>query len=269
MGQKVSPKGLRIGVNREWDAQWYASKNEVADLLLEDQKIRKYLAKTYAKAQVSRVVIERVKGTDKDIVNITLYTAKPGVVIGRDAETKNNTIKELEYLTKKSIHMNVNEVKKPELDATLVARSIAEQLEARASFRRVQKIAQQRAMKAGAKGIKTLISGRLGGAEIARGEGYSVGQVPLQTLRADLDYAWDEAHTTYGKLGIKVWIYKGEVLNLKKAQEKKAAEEKAAREERTKRFNNKTNGKKPAGNRANGARRPRTEHNEKSSEGGK
>ena len=269
MGQKVSPKGLRIGVNREWDAQWYAGKNEVADLLLEDQKIRKYLAKTYAKAQVSRVVIERVKGTDKDIVNITLYTAKPGVVIGRDAETKNNTIKELEYLTKKSIHMNVNEVKKPELDATLVARSIAEQLEARASFRRVQKIAQQRAMKAGAKGIKTLISGRLGGAEIARGEGYSVGQVPLQTLRADLDYAWDEAHTTYGKLGIKVWIYKGEVLNLKKAQEKKAAEEKAAKDERNKRFNNKNNGKRTNGARPNGTRRPHAEHNEKSSEGGK
>ncbi len=269
MGQKVSPKGLRIGVNREWDAQWYAGKNEVADLLLEDQKIRKYLAKTYAKAQVSRVVIERVKGTDKDIVNITLYTAKPGVVIGRDAETKNNVVKELEYLTKKSIRMNVNEVKKPELDATLVARSIAEQLEARASFRRVQKIAQQRAMKAGAKGIKTLISGRLGGAEIARGEGYSVGQVPLQTLRADLDYAWDEAHTTYGKLGIKVWIYKGEVLNLKKAQEKKAAEEKAAKDERNKRFNNKNNGKRTNGARPNGTRRPHAEHNEKSSEGGK
>ena len=269
MGQKVSPKGLRIGVNREWDAQWYAGKNEVADLLLEDQKIRKYLAKTYAKAQVSRVVIERVKGTDKDIVNITLYTAKPGVVIGRDAETKNNVVKELEYLTKKIIRMNVNEVKKPELDATLVARSIAEQLEARASFRRVQKIAQQRAMKAGAKGIKTLISGRLGGAEIARGEGYSVGQVPLQTLRADLDYAWDEAHTTYGKLGIKVWIYKGEVLNLKKAQEKKAAEEKAAKDERNKRFNNKNNGKRTNGARPNGTRRPHAEHNEKSSEGGK
>jgi small subunit ribosomal protein S3 len=265
MGQKVSPKGLRIGVNREWDAQWYAGKNEVADLLLEDQKIRKYLAKTYAKAQVSRVVIERVKGTDKDIVNITLYTAKPGVVIGRDAETKNNVVKELEYLTKKSIRMNVNEVKKPELDATLVARSIAEQLEARASFRRVQKIAQQRAMKAGAKGVKTLISGRLGGAEIARGEGYSVGQVPLQTLRADIDYAQDEAHTTYGKLGVKVWIYKGEVLNLKKAQEKKALEEKANRDERNKRFNNR-NGKKDA---ARPARRPRTNNNDKSSEGGK
>ncbi len=263
MGQKVSPKGLRIGVNREWDAQWYAGKNEVADLLLEDQKIRKFLSTTYAKAQVSRVVIERLKGTDKDIVSITVYTAKPGVVIGRDAETKNNTVKQLEKLTNKSVRMNVVEVKKPDLDATLVARSIAEQLEARASFRRVQKIAQQRAMKAGAKGIKTLISGRLGGAEIARGEGYSVGQVPLQTLRADLDYAWDEAHTTYGKLGIKVWIYKGEVLNLKKAQEKKAQEEKALREERAKR-QNRNNDKKPAR-----PSRPRKNNNDKSSEGGK
>lgn len=263
MGQKVSPKGLRIGVNREWDAQWYAGKNEVADLLLEDQKIRKFLSTTYAKAQVSRVVIERLKGTDKDIVSITVYTAKPGVVIGRDAETKNNTVKQLEKLTNKSVRMNVVEVKKPDLDATLVARSIAEQLEARASFRRVQKIAQQRAMKAGAKGIKTLISGRLGGAEIARGEGYSVGQVPLQTLRADLDYAWDEAHTTYGKLGIKVWIYKGEVLNLKKAQEKKAQEEKALRDERAKRQNR--NGDKKQVRTP----RPRKNNNDKSSEGGK
>ena len=263
MGQKVSPKGLRIGVNREWDAQWYAGKNEVADLLLEDQKIRKFLSTTYAKAQVSRVVIERLKGTDKDIVSITVYTAKPGVVIGRDAETKNNTVKQLEKLTKKSVRMNVVEVKKPDLDATLVARSIAEQLEARASFRRVQKIAQQRAMKAGAKGIKTLISGRLGGAEIARGEGYSVGQVPLQTLRADLDYAWDEAHTTYGKLGIKVWIYKGEVLNLKKAQEKKAQEEKALRDERAKRQNR--NGDKKQVRTP----RPHKNNNDKSSEGGK
>ncbi len=263
MGQKVSPKGLRIGVNREWDAQWYAGKNEVADLLLEDQKIRKFLSTTYAKAQVSRVVIERLKGTDKDIVSITVYTAKPGVVIGRDAETKNNTVKQLEKLTNKSVRMNVVEVKKPDLDATLVARSIAEQLEARASFRRVQKIAQQRAMKAGAKGIKTLISGRLGGAEIARGEGYSVGQVPLQTLRADLDYAWDEAHTTYGKLGIKVWIYKGEVLNLKKAQEKKAQEEKALRDERAKRQNR--NGDKKQARPS----RPHKNNNDKSSEGGK
>ena len=215
MGQKVSPVGLRVGINREWDASWYANKNEVADLLLEDLKIRKHLETVYAKAAVSRILIERVKGAKKDRVKITLYTAKPGVVIGREAETKNKVVKDLEFLTKKEISLNVVEVKKPELDATLVAKSIAEQLEARASFRRVQKVAIQRALKAGAKGAKTLIAGRLGGAEMARPEGYNEGQVPLQTLRADVDYAVAEAHTTYGKLGIKVWIYKGEVLGMK------------------------------------------------------
>lgn len=215
MGQKVSPVGLRVGINREWDAQWYASKNDVADLLHEDLKIRKHLETVYAKAAVSRILIERVKGSNKDRVKITLYTAKPGVVIGREAETKNKVVSDLEFITKKEITLNVVEIKKPELDATLVAKSIAEQLEARASFRRVQKVAIQRALKAGAKGAKTLIAGRLGGAEMARSEGYNEGQVPLQTLRADVDYAVAEAHTTYGKLGIKVWIYKGEVLSLK------------------------------------------------------
>lgn len=215
MGQKVSPVGLRVGINREWDASWYANKNDVADLLLEDIKIRKYLETTYAKAAISRVVIERVKGSNKDRVTITLFTAKPGVVIGRDGEVKNKVVSKLEYMTKKSVSLSVRPIEKPELDATLVAKSIAEQLEARASFRRVQKVAIQRALKAGAKGVKTLIAGRLGGAEMARSEGYNEGQVPLQTLRADVDYAVAEAHTTYGKLGIKVWIYKGEVLGLK------------------------------------------------------
>ena len=213
MGQKVSPVGLRVGINRDWDAAWYAEKTQVADLLHEDLKIREYLNKVYAKASISRVVIERVKGTNnKDRVKITLHTAKPGVVIGHEAETKNAVVKELAYMTKKEIILNVVEIKRPELDATLVAKSIAEQLEARASFRRVQKVAIQRALKAGAKGAKTLISGRLGGAEMARSEGYNEGQVPLQTLRADVDYAVAEAATTYGKLGIKVWIYKGEVF---------------------------------------------------------
>lgn len=239
MGQKVSPKGLRVGINREWDAVWYANKNEVADLLHEDLKIREFLDKVYKKASVSRVLIERIKGSNKDRVKITIYTAKPGVVIGRDAETKKNVVDKLAYMTKKEIILNVVEVKKPEIDATLVAKSIAEQLEARASFRRVQKIAIQRAMKAGAKGAKTLVSGRLGGAEIARGEGYNEGQVPLQTLRADVDYATAEAHTTYGKLGVKVWIYKGEVLNLEKAAEKKALEEAQAKQDRQNRLNKK------------------------------
>ena len=215
MGQKVSPVGLRVGINRDWDAAWYAGKNEVADLLHEDLRIRKHLETVYAKAQVSRIVIERVKGSNnKDRIKIALYTAKPGIVIGHEAETKNAVVKQLQYLTKKDIILNIVEIKRAELDATLVAKSIAEQLEARASFRRVQKVAIQRALKAGAKGAKTLISGRLGGAEMARSEGYNEGQVPLQTLRADVDYAVAEAHTTYGKLGIKVWIYKGEVFGI-------------------------------------------------------
>ena len=218
MGQKVSPTGLRVGINRDWDAAWYAAKTDVADLLLEDLKIRDYLNEVYKKAAISRVIIERLKGTNKDRVKITLYTGKPGVVIGHEAETKNKVVKTLSYMTKKEIILNVVEIRKPELDATLVAKSIAEQLEARASFRRVQKVAIQRALKAGAKGAKTLISGRLGGAEMARSEGYNEGQVPLQTLRADVDYAVAEALTTYGKLGIKVWIYKGEVFDLPQRQ---------------------------------------------------
>ena len=217
MGQKVSPVGLRVGVIRDWDSQWYADKTEVADLLLEDLKIRKYLETTFAKAAVSRITIERVKGINKDRIKVSVHTAKPGVVIGRDGETKNKTVEKLAYMTKKEVVLNIIEVKRPELDATLVAQSIAEQLENRASFRRVQKVAIQRALKAGAKGAKTLISGRLGGAEMARSEGYSEGQVPLATLRADVDYATAEALTTYGKLGIKVWIYKGEVLPGQKA----------------------------------------------------
>ena len=230
MGQKVSPVGLRVGINRDWDASWYADKTKVADLLHEDLKIRGYLDEIYAKAAVSRVVIERLKAANKDRVKITLYTGKPGVVIGKEAETKNKVVKELAYLTKKEIILNVVEIKKPELDATLVAKSIAEQLEARASFRRVQKVAIQRALKAGALGAKTLISGRLGGAEMARSEGYNEGQVPLQTLRADVDYAVAEAHTTYGKLGIKVWIYKGEVFGITpKAFEEKKPVRKAVR----------------------------------------
>ena len=212
MGQKVSPIGLRVGVIRDWDSQWYADKNDVAGLLMEDLKIRKYLETTFAKAAVAKITIERVKGINKDRIKVSVYTAKPGVVIGRDGETKNKTVEKLAYMTKKEIVLNIIEIKRPEVDATLVAQSIAEQLENRASFRRVQKVAIQRALKAGAKGAKTLISGRLGGAEMARSEGYSEGQVPLATLRADVDYATAEAATTYGKLGIKVWIYKGEIL---------------------------------------------------------
>lgn len=243
MGQKVNPVGLRVGIIRDWDAAWYANKNDVADLLVEDIKIRKYIETAYAKAQVSRVLIERIKGTNKDRVKIALYTAKPGVVIGREAEIKNKVVAALQKLTNKDITLNVVEIRRPELDAKLVAESMAEQLEARASFRRVQKIAIKRALKAGAKGCKTLLSGRLGGAEMARSEGYSEGRVPLQTLRADVDYAAAEANTTYGKLGVKVWIYKGEILGLKKRNP--LAERKYGRPDTR---NNKPAGRKPYNN---------------------
>lgn len=215
MGQKVNPVGLRIGVIRDWDSRWYANEGEVADLLQEDIKIRKILEAFYFNAAVSTIQIERLKNR----VVLTLHTAKPGMVIGREGSLKNEAIKRLSKVTDKSIVLNVVEIKKPELDAVLVADSIAQQLENRASFRRVQKMAIQRAMRAGAKGVKTLVSGRLGGAEMARSEGYSEGNVPLHTLRADIDYALAEAMTTYGKLGIKVWIYKGEILPAKREAE--------------------------------------------------
>lgn len=215
MGQKVSPLGLRVGIIRDWDSRWYADKNDVADLLQEDIKIRQLLTEFYVNAAVSKIEIERLKNR----VVLTINTAKPGMVIGREGVIKNDVVNKLKKLTSKDIILNVVEVKKPELDAQLVADSVAQQLENRASFRRVQKMAIQRAMRSGAKGVKTLVSGRLGGAEIARSEGYSEGNVPLHTLRADIDYATSEAMTTYGKLGVKVWIYKGEILPDKKGAE--------------------------------------------------
>lgn len=214
MGQKVSPIGLRVGIIRAWDSKWYASKREVPALLHEDLKIREFIQEFYKNAYVSKIEIERTKTK----IMIAVHTAKPGVVIGREGSTKTQVVEELQKLTGRTVFLTVVEIKNPDLDATLVARNIAEQLENRASFRRAQKMAIQRAMRAGAKGIKTLVSGRLGGAEIARSEGYSEGTVPLHTLRADIDYAVAEALTTYGKLGVKVWIYKGEVLPAKKAK---------------------------------------------------
>ncbi len=215
MGQKVSPTGLRVGVIKDWDAKWFFDQREVPEVLNEDLKIRSLINERFANAAVSQVVIER---KSKDKVDIILHTAKPGVIIGQDGKRKMEVVAELEKLSGKSVMLNIVEIKKPETDAYLVARSIAEQLENRASFRRAQKVAIQRAMKNGAKGCKTLVSGRLGGAEMARSEGYSEGNVPLHTLRADIDYAHAEANTTYGKLGIKVWIYKGEVLPKKKGE---------------------------------------------------
>ncbi|MCP1312353.1 30S ribosomal protein S3 [Paenibacillus tyrfis] len=218
MGQKVNPVGLRIGIIRDWESKWYAGK-DFGDLLMEDVKIREYLKQKLKDSAVSRIEIERAANR----VNVTIHTAKPGMVIGKGGS-------EVEvirgYLTKltngKKVHINISEVKHPELDAILVAESIAQQLERRVSFRRALKQAIQRTMRAGAKGIKTSVSGRLGGAEIARTEGYSEGTVPLHTLRADIDYGTAEAHTTYGRIGVKVWIYRGEVLPTAK---KKAAAE--------------------------------------------
>ena len=204
MGQKVSPNGLRIGIIREWDAKWYAPKTKVADLLLEDLKIRDFLNDFYKAAYVSRIEIKR---TGRRVV-VLLHAAKPGIVIGKDGVKKNEAVKKLEKLTGKSVFITVVGVEANVADKTsvIVARKMAEDLENRASFRRVQKMAISKALKAGAKGIRTMVSGRLGGAEIARSEGYIEGSVPLHTFRADIDYATAEAATTYGKLGVKVWI---------------------------------------------------------------
>lgn len=211
MGQKVNPIGLRVSIIRDWEAKWYAEK-DYADLLHEDLKIRKFLDARLADAAVSKVEIERAANR----VNITVYTAKPGMVIGKGGSEVEALRKELTNLSAKRVHINIVEIKKADLEAKLVAENIARQLENRVSFRRAQKQAIQRTMRAGAQGIKTQVSGRLGGADIARAESYSEGTVPLHTLRADIDYAHAEADTTYGKLGVKVWIYRGEILPTKK-----------------------------------------------------
>jgi small subunit ribosomal protein S3 len=207
VGQKVHPIGMRVGIIRDWEAKWYAEK-EYAEYLHEDLRIRKFIYKKLADASVSTIEIERA--ANKVIVSI--HTGKPGMVIGKGGSEIDSTRNELSAMTGKKVHINVVEIKKPDLDAKLVGETIARDLERRVAFRRSQKQAIQRTMRAGAKGIKTQVSGRLNGADIARAEGYSEGTVPLHTLRADIDYAWEEADTTYGKLGVKVWIYRGEVL---------------------------------------------------------
>lgn len=216
MGQKVNPVGLRVGIIRDWESKWYAEK-DYANLLHEDLKIREYINVRLADSAVSKVEIERAANR----VNVTVHTAKPGMVIGKGGSEVEALRKALNNLTGKRVHINIIEIKKADLDAKLVAENIARQLENRVSFRRAQKQSLQRSMRAGAQGIKTQVSGRLGGADIARAESYSEGTVPLHTLRADIDYATAEADTTYGKLGVKVWIYRGEVLPTKK----KASEE--------------------------------------------
>ncbi len=211
MGQKVNPHGLRVGIIDDWDSRWYADK-DFSDYLVEDYKIREYLKKRLFSAGISKIEIERAS----DRVKIIIHTAKPGVVIGKGGTEIENIRKELEKMIHKKPVVDVKEIKRPDRDAQLVAENIAAQLENRVSFRRAMKSAMSRALKAGALGIKTEASGRLGGSDMARSEFYSEGTIPLQTLRADIDYGFAEAGTTYGKVGVKVWIYKGEILPSKK-----------------------------------------------------
>jgi small subunit ribosomal protein S3 len=208
LGHKVHPTGFRLGVIKGWDSRWYANRN-YKDLVLEDTKLRNHIRKTLANAGVARVEIERVAGTQ---ISIAIHTAKPGIVIGRSGESVERLRQALEKLSGKKVRLSILEIRNPEVDAALVARSIAEQLEKRVSFRRAMKQAVQKAMRQGAKGIKVIVGGRLGGAEIARSEKEVEGSVPLQTLRADIDYGQAEALTTYGTIGVKVWIYHGDVL---------------------------------------------------------
>ena len=210
MGQKVNPHGLRVGVIKDWDSKWYADA-EFSDYLVEDYNIRKFLKKKLYSAGVSKIEIERAS----DRVKVIIYTAKPGVVIGKGGAEIEVTKKELSKLTDKKVMVDIKEIKRPDRDAQLVAENIAQQLENRVSFRRAMKSCMGRTMKSGAMGIKTCCSVRLGGADIARAEFYSEGTIPLQTLRADIDYGFAEANTTYGKVGVKVWIYKGEILPTK------------------------------------------------------
>ena len=232
MGQKVSPIGLRVGVIRDWESRWYAEK-EYGDLLLEDVNVRKLILKECADCLVSRVEIER----SKNRVNIIIRTARPGMFVGQDGSKIEDLKKKLDKLTKgKDININIVEVANPDLDARLVALKIVKMLEERQSFRTAQKRAIQQTMRAGAKGIKTSIGGRLGGADIARSEGYSEGSVSLHTLRSDIDYAWEEAMTAYGKLGVKVWICRGEVLPGEMVKEPEKPKTMGNRPQRDRRF---------------------------------
>jgi len=208
MGQKVSPIGLRVGINKVWDSNWYAPTKDYAKYLLRDIKIREYITKKHKDAAIARVEIER----NKKRTEVKIFTSKPGVVIGRGGEDIEKMKKALSKMVEEDIYISIIEVKKPDLDANLVAENIAKIIEGRGNFRNAQKRAIKNTMKAGAKGIKTLVSGRLNGVEMARSEGYTEGSVPLHTIRADVDYAQKEAQTTYGIIGVKVWIYKGEIL---------------------------------------------------------
>ena len=214
MGQKVHPTGARVGIIKDWNAKWYADSKNFADYLVEDQKIRKFLKKKLYTAGISKIEIERTA----KFVKVNVYAAKPGIIIGKGGNLAEALKVELEKMINKEVNLNIVEVKNIDLDAQLVAENIAGQLERRISFRRAMKQCMQKTMKAGALGIKTSVSGRLGGADMARTEFYKEGTIPLQTLRADIDYGFAEANTTYGKIGVKVWIYKGEVLPARKVE---------------------------------------------------
>ena len=219
MGQKVNPHGMRVGIIKDWDSRWYADDKHFSDMLVEDHKIREFLKKKLEQAGISKIDIERASGR----VKVTVYSAKPGVVIGKGGAEIENTKKQLQKLTADKVVLEIKEIKRPDKDAQLVAENIAQQLENRVSFRRAMKSAMNRNMKTGALGVKASCAGRLGGADIARTETYSDGTIPLQTLRADIDYGFAEADTTYGKVGVKVWIYKGEILPKKKNEQAVAA----------------------------------------------
>ena len=214
MGQKVHPTGVRVGIIKDWNARWYADSKNFADYLVEDQKIRKFLKKKLYTAGISKIEIERTA----KFIKVNVYTAKPGIIIGKGGAGAESLRAELTKLIGKDININIVEVKSVDTDAQLVAENIAGQLERRISFRRAMKQCMQKSMRAGALGIKTAVSGRLGGADMARTEFYKEGTIPLQTLRADIDYGFAEADTTYGKIGVKVWIYKGEILPEKKVE---------------------------------------------------
>ncbi len=214
MGQKVNPNGFRVGVIRDWNTRWYASKKDFADYLVEDKKIREFVKKKYYAASISRIEIERAANK----ITVNIYTGRPGMLIGKGGAGVETIKADISGLVGKAVSVNIMEVRNVDTDAQLVAENIAAQLEKRISFRRAMKQAMGRSMKAGAKGIKLMCAGRLGGAEIARTEGYHDGSIPLQTMRADIEYGFAEAATTYGRIGVKVWIYKGEVLG-KRRQE--------------------------------------------------
>ena len=258
MGQKVSPHGLRVGVIKDWDSKWYADKNKFADYLVEDNQVRNFVKKKLYAAGVSKVLIERASETK---IRVIVLTAKPGMVIGRSGDGIEVLKKDLVKMTGKEVEISIEEVRRAELDAQLTAENVAQSLERRVSFRRAMKQVIGRTMKAGAKGIKVAVSGRLGGAEIARSEKYSEGNVPLHTLRADIDYGFAEADTTYGKIGVKVWINHGEVLD-KGLQSPVREEKREKRERRPKRDGERRGNRRDNGERRGNGRGPRNERAE-------